>query len=98
MPEDLSPDENRTLEEWIAAVRAALGVPDAGLPVDAVLELTGRVAHRTVRPAVPPTSYLIGYSVGRAVAAWEDERTALRRALQTVGDIVPDAPRTPEEN
>lgn len=98
MPKDLSPAENEALEQWIAAVRAALDVPDADVPMDAVLGLTGRVAHSTVRPAVPPTAYLMGYHVARAVAAGEEERSALRRALQTVGDLVPDARRTPEEN
>lgn len=98
MPKDLSAAENETLERWLAAVRAALDVPDAALPMDAVLGLTGRVAHSTVRPAVPPTAYLLGYHVARAVAAGEDEQHALRRAFQTVGDLVPAARRTPEEN
>lgn len=98
MPKDLSPAEHETLERWLAAVRAALDVPDTELPLDAVLGLTGRVAHRTVRPAVPPTAYLLGYHVARAVAAGEEEHDALRRALRTVGDLVPAARRTPEEN
>lgn len=98
MPKDLSPSENETLEQWVAAVRAALDVPDAGLPMDAVLGLTGRIAHSTVRPAVPPTAYLLGYHVGRAAAAGEDEQRVLDRALQTVGDLVPADRRTPEEN
>ncbi|WP_298583210.1 DUF6457 domain-containing protein [uncultured Kocuria sp.] len=98
MPEDLSPSENEILERWIATVRGALDVPDADLPVDEVLGLTGRIAHGTVRPAVPPTAYLLGYHVARAVAAGEDEHRALARALQTVDGLVPDARRTPEEN
>lgn len=97
MPKDLSPAENETLERWLAAVRAALDVPDAEMPMDTVLGLTGRIAHSTVRPAVPPTAYLLGYHVARAVAAGEDEEHALRRALEAVGDLVP-ARRTPEEN
>ena len=98
MPQDLSPAEQETLEEWLASVRAALGVPGADLPLDAVLGLTGRIAHGTVRPAVPPTAYLLGYHVGRAAAAGEDEHRVLDRALQTVDGLVPAARRTPEEN
>lgn len=98
MPKDLSPAEQETLEEWLAEVRTALGVPDTDFPTDAVLSLTGRVARSTVRPAVPPTAYLLGYHVGRAVAAGEDEQRTLQRALQTVGCLVPAAHRTPEEN
>lgn len=98
MPKDLSPAENETLERWVAAVRAALDVPGADLPMNRMLGLTGRIAHSTVRPAVPPTAYLMGYHVGRAVAAGEDEQEALRRVLASVGDLVPSARRTTEEN
>jgi hypothetical protein len=98
MPKDLTPSENETLERWVAAVRAALDVPDAELALDGLLGLTGRVAHGTVRPAVPPTAYLMGFSVGRAVAAGEDEQDALRRALRAVDDLVPSDRRTTEEN
>lgn len=98
MPKELSPSENEILERWITTVRGALDVPDTGFPVDAVLGLSGRVAHGTVRPAVPATTYLLGYHVGRAVAAGEDEHRVLERALQTVDGLVPAARRTPEEN
>ena len=98
MPKDLSPAENETLEQWIAAVRAALDVPDAEFPMDQMLGLTGRVAHRTVRPAVPPTAYLMGFHVGRAVAAGEDQQGALRRALRTVAGLVPTDRATTERN
>lgn len=98
MPKDLSPSENEALEEWVAAVRAALDTPDTIFPTDDVLGLTGRVAHTVVRPAVPPTAYLMGYHVGRAVAAGEDQQQALLRVLRTVDDLVHTARRTPEEN
>ncbi|GGG63816.1 hypothetical protein GCM10011374_29140 [Kocuria dechangensis] len=98
MPKDLSPAENETLERWIVALRDALGTPEAELPLDDVLHLTGDVAHFTVRPAVPPTAYLMGYHVGRAVAGGEDQRAALRRALDTVAALVPADRDDPEEN
>lgn len=98
MPEDLSPAENEILERWITTVRGALDVPGTELPLDAVLGLSGRVAHGTVRPAVPATAYLLGYHVGRAAAAGEDEQLVLVRALQTVDGLVAAARRSPEEN
>ncbi|MFI7483563.1 DUF6457 domain-containing protein [Kocuria sp. M1R5S2] len=98
MPKDLSPSENETMERWLSAVRAALDVPDAELALDRLLELTGKVAHSTVRPAVPPTAFLMGLHVGRAVAAGEDGQAALSRALRAVDDLVPSDRRTTEEN
>ena len=89
MPKELSPAEREALERWAAAVREALGVPDARLPVGELLGLTGRVAREAVRPAVPPTAYLMGFAVGRAVAAGADQETALREALAAVAAALP---------
>jgi hypothetical protein len=98
LPKDLSPAENESLERWIVALRDALETTDADLPLDDVLRLTGDVAHAVVRPAVPPTAYLMGYHVGRAVAGGEDQRAALHRALDTVAALVPADRDDPEEN
>lgn len=89
MPQKLSPAERETLEQWLAALRTALDVPDAQFPVERMLGLTGRVAHCVLRPAVPPTAYLMGVCVGRALAEGQDQETALRRALETVDGLVP---------
>ena len=98
MPKDLSPSETETLEQWMAALRAALDAHDADVPLGDLLGLMGRVARGTVRPAVPPTAYLLGFHVGRAAASDQDQQTALRHAVQTVGALVPDTRPIPEEN
>jgi hypothetical protein len=98
MPKELSPCETEVLEQWVAALRTALDSPDADLPLDDMLGLMARVARGTVRPAVPPTAYLLGFHVGRAAASGQDQQTALRHAITTVGALVPDPRQTPEED
>jgi hypothetical protein len=56
-----------SLERWIMAASADLGL-DAG-PSDArtILDLARDVAHNVDRPAAPVTAYLIGMAVGRGM-------------------------------
>jgi hypothetical protein len=62
-----------TLEDWIAAVCADLGVdrPDSMQ----ILDLAREVAHGVARPAAPLTTYLVGLAVG----AGADPATAAAR-------------------
>jgi hypothetical protein len=62
-----------TLEDWIAAVCADLGVdrPDS----TQILDLAREVAHGVARPAAPLTTYLVGLAVG----AGADPATAVAR-------------------
>ena len=73
------------VEEWLARVGEALGVPVAEvLPKDRrreMLDLTGDIAHNVVRVAVPLTSYLMGVAVGRGASPQE--------ALRIVGGLLP---------
>lgn len=73
------------VEGWLDEVAAGLGVPgDEVLPGavrDGMLTLTGDIAHKVVRVAVPLTSYLIGVAVGRGAAPEE--------ALRIVAELVP---------
>jgi hypothetical protein len=48
---------------------------------DGMLELTGEIAHRVVRVAVPLTSYLMGVAVGRGASPEE--------ALRIVSGLLP---------
>lgn len=74
------------VDQWLGEVAAALGVPlEDVLPAGAqeeFLDLTGDVAHRVVRLAVPLTSYLMGVAVGRGAEP--------REALRIVGGLLPD--------
>ena len=76
------------VDAWLAEVGAALGVPaeellPAGLRSE-MLGLTGEIAHRVVRLAVPLTSYLVGVAVGRGASPEE--------ALRIVAGLLPPEP------
>jgi Domain of unknown function (DUF6457) len=66
------------VDAWLHDAGAALGVDAEGLlPEDVrneMLGLTGEIAHRVVRVAVPWTSYLIGVAVGRGASPEEAMR------------------------
>jgi hypothetical protein len=75
------------VEAWLSDVELALGVPAAEvLPSEmqeAMLGLTGEIAHNVVRTAVPWTSYLMGVAVGRGTAPEE----ALRIVTELVAGV-----------
>lgn len=51
----------RTLDEWMAAAGAELGL-DLAVDVRALLDMTRVVAHGVERPAAPLTAFLVGYA------------------------------------
>jgi hypothetical protein len=57
-----------TMDRWMAAVCAALGLEPESVDLRAVLDLTRDVAHGVARPAAPLTAYLVGVAVGRGLA------------------------------
>jgi molybdopterin-guanine dinucleotide biosynthesis protein A len=71
-------EEDRDMQEWVDAVRAALGV-DVALDIDAILDVARDAAHNVDRPAAPVTAYLLG----AAVAAGADPA----QAALTVGEL-----------
>ena len=62
------------MDEWIEAVRQELGL-DAGVDVDAILDVARVAAHSVARPAAPVTTFLLGI----AVAGGADVTDAARR-------------------
>jgi hypothetical protein len=76
------------VDAWLANVETALGVPETEVLTaalrDEMLGLTGEIAHRVVRLAVPLTSYLIGVAVGRGASPEE--------ALRIVSGLLPAGP------
>jgi hypothetical protein len=52
----------KTLDDWVAAVVAELGLPN-GVDVGQVLDLARDVAHGVERPAAPVTTWLAGMAV-----------------------------------
>ena len=64
-------EEGTDMQEWVDAVREALGV-DVALDIDAILDVARDAAHGVDRPAAPVTTYLLG----AAVAAGADPAAA----------------------
>ncbi len=60
-----------TLEDWLQAACAELGIDPAGVDLRALLDLTRDVARAVDRPAAPVTAYLLGIAVGRGTPAPE---------------------------
>ena len=53
-----------TLDRWIQAACAELGLDPAQVPVRLVLDLARDVAHQVDRPGAPLTAFLLGLAVG----------------------------------
>lgn len=71
------------MNEWIAQVTEALGLPPDSVDLRAVLDLTRDVAHGVDRPAAPVTAYLLGIAVGRGAPVGD--------AITTVRGLLPPA-------
>ena len=71
-------EEATDMQEWVDAVRAALGV-DVACDIDAILDVARDAAHNVDRPAAPVTTYLLG----AAVAAGADPA----QAVAQVGEL-----------
>lgn len=54
-----------SLDEWVGAVCAELGLSPEEAKVPVVLDLARDVAHQVLRPGAPVTAYLLGLAVGR---------------------------------
>ncbi|MEV4535593.1 DUF6457 domain-containing protein [Asanoa sp. NPDC049518] len=70
-----------TLDEWVRAACAELGIAPSEASVSLVLDLARDVAHNTVRPAAPVTAYLLGLAVGRGA----DPKEAAARLTALAG-------------
>lgn len=69
-----------SLEDWVAAVAAELGIDELDLDVDQVLDLAADAAHGVVRPAAPLTTFIAGYAAGLAGGKPDDVREAIDAA------------------
>jgi Domain of unknown function (DUF6457) len=54
-----------TIERWIQAACAELGLAPDAVPVRTVLDLARDVAHQVERPAAPVTAFILGLAAGR---------------------------------
>ena len=65
------------LDEWVARLSEALGVPREAVDVGAVLDLARDAAHGVARPAAPLTTFVAGYAAARNGGSPDDVRAAL---------------------
>lgn len=68
----------RTLDDWIAEVKADLGI-DLDVDVRGLLDTARVVAHGVARPAAPLTAFLIGYAAARQGGGAQAVAEAARR-------------------
>jgi len=68
-----------TVEDWVSAACAELGIEPALVDVRLVLDLARVAAHQVERPAAPLTGYLLGLAVGAGQSA--DQAAARLTAL-----------------
>ncbi len=54
-----------TLDEFVQQACAALGLDADEVNRDVILDLARDVAHNTVRPAAPLSTFLLGLAVGK---------------------------------
>ena len=60
-----------TVDNWIAAACAELGIEPALVDTRQVLDLARVAAHQVERPTAPLTTYLLGLAVGAGQPARE---------------------------
>ncbi|MDP9181826.1 MAG: DUF6457 domain-containing protein [Actinomycetota bacterium] len=53
-----------TVDDWVGAVKEALGLTD-DVDVALLLDVAREAAHAVARPAAPVTTYLLGLAVAR---------------------------------
>jgi hypothetical protein len=69
-----------SLDDWVAAVAADLGLDGLEVDVDQVLDLASDAANAVVRPAAPLTTFVAGFAAGRAGGKPDDVREAIDAA------------------
>ena len=67
------------LDEWIAAVKAELGI-ELDVDTGVLLDLARDAAHGVARPAAPLTTFLVGYAAARRGGGPEAVAEAARKA------------------
>jgi pyrrolidone-carboxylate peptidase len=75
-----------TVEEWIPRLAAELGI-EAEIDVDALLAITGEVAHAVERKAAPVSAFVIGLAAGREGGTPEDVAAAIERTRALVASL-----------
>jgi|HubBroStandDraft_3_1064219.scaffolds.fasta_scaffold180957_1 hypothetical protein len=86
-----------TMQRWLDAACAELGIEPGTADARTILDLTRDVAHQVDRPAAPLTAYLLGVAVGRGqpLRATAERLTALASGWPAPAGDPPPAEPTP---
>ena len=81
-PPDAAPEPRPggTLEQWMAALAADLGLEPQSYDLPALLDVARDVAHGVARPAAPLSLFLVGLAAQRAGGTADDVAAACARA------------------
>lgn len=74
------------IDDWTAAVCAALDIDRESVDVALLLNLARDVAHGVARPAAPLSAYLAGLAAGRAGGTREDTADAVAAITRLAAD------------
>jgi Domain of unknown function (DUF6457) len=94
-PSDAEGTPVTTMQRWLEAACAELGIDPGTADARTILDLTRDVAHQVDRPAAPLTAYLLGVAVGRGqpLGPAAARLTALASSWPgPAGDPPPDGP------
>ena len=79
------------LQRWLLETGDALGVDPDAVDVEMLLDLARDVAHGVARPAVPLTSFLVGYAVARTGGGHDELERIVADVARRAGEWGPDA-------
>ena len=71
-----------TLQEWVDALAAELGVPADDVDVTALLDAARDAAHTVARPAAPLTTFLIAYAAALRGGGADTVRAVVDQAVR----------------
>lgn len=75
------------MEEYLATLATALGLPPGEVDITALLDLARDAAHGIARPSAPLTTFLVGLAAGRAGGAPADVAAAIATAHATLEEL-----------
>lgn len=86
-----------TMQRWLEAACAELGIDPGTADARTILDLARDVAHQVDRPAAPLTAYLLGVAVGRGqpLRATAERLTALASDWPAPASDAPAEPAPP---
>ena len=73
------------LDDFLRTTCQALGLDEAAVDRDLILDLTRDVAHGVARPAAPLAAFLVGLAAGQAGGSRDDVRAMATKVAALAG-------------